>query len=236
MPGCIRKPAKKTCSIAHPGQYRKLCVVNHLLNDGWHGGKQQTRQSPPRSPRQVSSRRLRHVRTAAFSRNPGESAAALLVVLGTNIVEVRSIETSVTPGFKAWRLAKVSPSSNIEHSCTDCNVACIIVGVCLTISHKPINSSGHDSAHQFRMPYVRHHYEIRKNELLRPRWLLVWRLRKRWERKRWSHVVRGHSSLQSAAVPDGGAATATRSSTDHAWLENNITRDTNCCFAQRLRC
>ena len=42
------------------------------------------------------------------SRNPTESVAALLAVLGTRTVEVPTTETLITGGLRAWRLAHVS--------------------------------------------------------------------------------------------------------------------------------
>ena len=52
----------------------------------------------------------RDVQTVASSRGPGESVVALLVVLGSIIVEVPATHDLATAGLRASRPANVSPS------------------------------------------------------------------------------------------------------------------------------
>ena len=59
------------------------------------------------------------------------------------------------------------------------------------------NTRSDEDDQQFLMPQMRHHREIRQNELLRSRRFLVWKLWKYWQHKIRARVVRRLAGLQS---------------------------------------
>ena len=73
------------------------------------------------------------------------------------------------------------------------------VGFVLSTFVCSCNTSSHNGDnHQTTLSQMWHHREVRETQLLRSQWLLVRKLRKRWERR--AHVARGHSGMQNTSA------------------------------------
>ena len=135
----------------------------------------------------------------------------LLAALGIRTVELSPTETWATAGSRGFKPANVSPTLTAVDTCVPILLHSDMQRIFLFVfDHfsRVTTSTSHDNANYLRMPQVRHHSEIRENELLWSRRFLVWKVQNCSEPKFRSHVARGYSGLPITAVRGDGGPTA----------------------------